>query len=880
MVRRIVLLVLLLLVVPAVVTAEDTVSVGVTPFAIHSQDRLEYLSQGIQEMIGNHLMQRGLIVSDQAAVAKALGRTSVSAMDEGSAKRIGQTLGVDYVVYGSLTKIGQTLSLDTRIVDSRGRKMTQSVFVQEEGLDNINAAAEKLAKEVTARVSSRQKIDQIQVEGNDRIETDAIRRVVESQEGDVYSEAVVAADLKRIYNMEYFDDVSVDVQDSPQGKIVKFLVQEKPVITSIEITGYRRLEKEDLMAVVGYSVYSIVNPRKIVESVENMKAAYREKGYYNAEIKYAIEPIEGKKVAVKYDIDEGDKIYIKAIEFTGNEAFSDRRLRREMETSQKNMLSWVLGTGVLKDDALKTDIKRVNAFYLNNGYLEAKVGDPEVKTEEGGLTITIPVSEGPQYRVGQLGLAGDLVVPEETIREELKLATGDIVNRQLVQEDVEKITALTADQGYAFAEVQPQLKQNVENNTVDITYHVAKKGLVTFERITVVGNDRTRDKVIRRELKVKEGELFSSEGLRVSNINLERLGYFAEVQIVQSQGTAEDKMNLDVKVKEQSTGAFSVGAGYSSYNSLFGTVSIRENNLFGTGRKLSIEATVGGRSDEYILGFTEPWLFDIPLSAGFDIFNRQIDYDEYERDSIGFDVRAGYPIMDFTTLSGRYMYEYIDVQDVSSDAAKAIKDIEGESDTSSLMASIRRDSRNKYFNPTKGSDNSFSVEYAGGPLGGSNAFTRMVASSGWLIPMPWEESAFLLKGKGGYLIQGPGDLPAYEKFYLGGINSVRGFGWSDISPRDPATGDKIGGERMAVFNVEFTFPLVKSAGVIGVVFFDQGNVWTEEQGYDLGDLKRSYGGGIRYNSPLGPLRIEYGQVLDPEEGDPTGQWEFSVGTFF
>ena len=880
MVRRIMLLVLLLLVVPAVTSAEVAVSVGVTPFAIHSQDRLEYLSQGIQEMIGNHLLQRGLVVADQATVAKALGRTSVAALDESSARRIGKTLGVDYVVYGSLTKIGQTLSLDTRIVDVRGGKTTQSVFVQEEGLDNLNAASEKLAKEVTLRVSSRQKIHQILVEGNDRIETDAIKRIIESQDGDVYSEATVAGDLKRIYNMEFFDDVQVDVQDSPEGKIVKFMVQEKPVITSIEISGNRRLEKEDLMGVVGYSVYSIVNPRKIVESVENMKTAYRDKGYYNAEIKYTIETIEGKKVAVKYDIDEGDKVYVDTIEFTGNEAFSDRKLRGEMETSQKNMLSWVLGTGVLNDETLKTDIKRVNAFYLNNGYLQAKVGDPDVKMGEDGLIITIPVVEGPQYTVGEISFAGDLVVPEETLRDGLQVAQGDVVNRKLVQEDVETITSLTADQGYAFAEVEPQLKPVPDTTNVDIVYQIEKKGLVTFERISVVGNDRTRDKVIRRELKVKEGELFSAEGLRVSNINLERLGYFEEVQIVQSQGSSDDKMNLEVKVKEQPTGAFSVGAGYSSYNSLFGMVSIRENNLFGTGRKLSLEATVGGSSNEYVLGFTEPWLFDIPLSAGIDIFNRQIEYDEYDRDSIGFALRAGYPLMDFTTVSGRYMYEYIDVRDVSRNAATVIKDIEGESDTSSLMAAIRRDSRNKYFNPTEGSDNSFSVEYAGGPLGGSNAFTRVIASSGWLIPMPWDESAFLFKAKGGYIAQGPGDLPAYEKFYLGGINSVRGFGWSDISPRDPATGDKIGGERMAVFNVEFTFPLVKSAGVIGVVFFDQGNVWTEDQGYDLGDLKRSYGAGIRYNSPLGPLRIEYGQVLDPEEDDPSGQWEFSVGTFF
>jgi outer membrane protein insertion porin family len=295
-----------------------------------------------------------------------------------------------------------------------------------------------------------------------------------------------------------------------------------------------------------------------------------------------------------------------------------------------------------------------------------------------------------------------------------------------------------------------------------------------------------------------------------------------------------------------------------------------------------LEATVGGSSDQVVLSYTEPYIFDTHLTGGFDIFYRTVDYDEYSKEGKGFYLRAGYLLSDFLRVTGRYRYEWVNIFDINDNAAEEIKDIEGKSTTSSVLGMISHDNRNKYFNPTEGSENWFSAESAGNILGGSNSFLKLQAETSWYFPNTlFDESAFHVRGKAGYVVKQPGgELPTYEKFYLGGLDSVRGFSYADISPVDSETGDAVGGEKMALFNLEFTFPILKNAGIIGIVFLDHGNVWRKSQHYDLSDLKRSYGAGIRWNSPMGPLRLEYGKVINPDDDDPDGQWEFSVGGTF
>ena len=424
--------------------------------------------------------------------------------------------------------------------------------------------------------------------------------------------------------------------------------------------------------------------------------------------------------------------------------------------------------------------------------------------------MTIPVEEGQQFKAGEVTFSGDMIVPEETVREQITIKTGEIFSKKVVREDIQKLVSLYADHGYAFASVSPMIDEKTDNLTVDIDYRIEKKDLVYFDRISIVGNTKTRDNVIRRELDVIEGDLFTAQGLRDSQNHLQRLGYFDEVNITNSQGSDDNTMDLRVDVKERPTGAFAVGAGYGSFNKLFATARISQNNLFGKGQKLSLQGTFGGATTDYTLSFTEPWLYDRPLAVGFDLYDRDTDYDAYDKHATGLVMRAGYPVFKDTRLTGSYKYEEIRISNITDNAATIIQEMKGDSTSSTLTSVLERDTRNNYFNPTEGSDNVFSVEYAGGILGGTNYYTRYVVDSGWYFPMPMKEHAFFVRGKAGLVTKREGgDLPAYEKFYLGGINSLRGYEWSSVSPKDPATGTQSAAKKCCFLILNMSFPWLK-----------------------------------------------------------------------
>ena len=334
---------------------------------------------------------------------------------------------------------------------------------------------------------------------------------------------------------------------------------------------------------------------------------------------------------------------------------------------------------------------------------------------------------------------------------------------------------------------------------------------------------------------------------------------------------------LKIGLTEKPTGTFSFGGGYSSTENLFAMASITQRNLFGLGQVLQLKAEIGGSSTRFTTSFTEPWLFDIPLSAGFDLYNWNRDYDTYDKDSLGGAVRFGYPVFDYTRLYLTYRYDVGDIKNITEDAAKEVKELEGENITSSIAATLRYDSRDKVFSPTEGGSHSFSIEYAG--IGGDIAFTKYTGELGQYFPLFWGTVGFL-HAKGGYVRENSGGiLPDYEKFYMGGINSLRGFDWRDISLRDEDD-IRVGGYKYVQFNVEYLFPLIKEAGITGVLFFDTGNVFGKSEDIQWDELRESAGAGIRWYSPMGPIRIEYGFILDRLENEDNGRWEFAMGNTF
>jgi len=561
--------------------------------------------------------------------------------------------------------------------------------------------------------------------------------------------------IDSIYQMGFFEDVQIDTEDCPGGKSVTFKVSEKPSIGKITLLGTKKIDQKDLMDVLGIKKYSIIDMKAIKDSIERLKDHYHQKGYYHVEIKESLKDLPNNEVALIYNIKEGDKAYIREIIFEGNVAFDDDDLKDLMETTEKGFFSFLTESGNLDKKKLEGDVFKIKSFYQNNGYIKARVGEPDISyKKDEGLIITITINEGPQYAIGKVMLEGDLIKDMHELYQSLKITKEKVYNREVIRSDTLSLSEIYSDEGYAFVDVSPDIKEDDKEHKVDITYKIFKGKKVRFKRIAITGNDRTRDKVIRRELKVIEGGYFSGEKLKRSTQNLYRLGFFEEVKVNTKKGNSDEEMILDIHVKERPTGMFSFGIGYSSAEHTIGTLQVSQNNLFGRGQSLAAKASLSNKAARYTLSFTEPWLFDKPLSAGIDLYNWEYEYDEYTKDSTGGRLKFGFPLgLDFIHMM---MLRYdAEIRDVLETSSQIIKDMIGRSVTSSLTLGVSRDSRDRRFNARKGSVNSFTVEYAGGFLGGDNYFTKYRARSAWFFPFFWD-TAFSMQGKWGYIDQRPG----------------------------------------------------------------------------------------------------------------------------
>ena len=524
------------------------------------------------------------------------------------------------------------------------------------------------------------------------------------------------------------------------------------------------------------------------------------------------------------------------------------------------------------------------AYYHINGFIHAKVGDPVVDFEDQWIYITFKIEEGERFKVGTIDMEGDLILPKASLMPGLKIAMEPFFNRETVRTDIVGLTDLYANAGYAYADISPLTRENPATHLVDITYTIAKRDRVFFENIDISGNTRTRDKVIRRELRIDERELYSGSRLKRSVRNLNRLDFFEDVKVDTPKGSADNKMNVNVEVVEKPTGTFTFGAGYSTVDDVFVTGSVSQRNLFGKGQILKLSGQIGGSSDLYNLSFTEPWMFDIPLSGTINIYRTGREYDTYDKTSTGGAMGISYPVYDFTRASLSYRYDNTNITEITEDASDNIKELEGNNATSAITTGIKYDSRDRAFNTTQGQDHSLTYTFAG--LGGDIGFNKIIGELGWHIPV-YKGLVTFLHGKSGWVREIEGyTLPDYEKFYLGGLNSVRGFGFQDINIKGVNSEGEVteeGGEKFVQFNFELTYPLFKDLGIVGVVFYDTGNVFGPDDPIDFGTLRQAAGYGIRWYSPIGPIRIEGGHILDPDEenGEDSGvNWEFSMGGAF
>lgn len=863
----------------AVWAQDQAPRVAVMPFLVHGPQGQPNVAKTLQEVLTRQLGEFGLRTVEPAAVNAAAAGAAVKTEEQ--ARTVGRKVTADYALFGSFSQIGNTISIDAKLVHVTGAKKTEALFGEERGVENIASAADRVSKEAAALLLEKAIVADIQVRGNERIEAAAIKLNVKSKPGEILSPAQAREDIRSIYKMGYFEKVDMEVTDTPKGKILTFVVQENPTIQEVNIKGNKKIKEKDILAAISTKPYTVLEKSNLNEDVQKILKLYQQKGYFGAQVTTDITyPRDPRKAVLTFNINEGGRVYIKSITFSGNNHFSDRKLRGVMQTKEKSMLlSWFTDRGILQKDIVDTDADRISVYYHDRGFMDAKVGTPEITRKEDGIYIVIPIQEGERYKVKNVVIAGDLLENNDKLLAGLRVKPTEYFSREKLREDVQDLTKVYMDLGYAYVDVNPNVQQNPAQHDTDVTYEVARGNKVKIGTISISGNTKTRDKVIRREIKLAEGDTFSSSKLDMSMTNLRKLDFFENVEMVPSEGKTPETMDIDVAIKEKFTGSVSVGGGYSSDDGAFVTGEVVQRNLFGRGQYLGIKGYLGEKAQRYILSFTEPYLFDMPMHAGFDIYNWVRTYSDFSEDSIGTRLRGGYSFGNYSTLSAYYTFQNSRIYDLSDNASTYLESQAGRSNLSAVTTMLERDSTDHPFLPTRGSINLGSVMFASPGIGSDSEFVKSEIKSGWYIPLFWKLTGFI-KGSAGWINQSNSrPAPLYERFFLGGINSLRAFNWGDVGPTDDQ-GNVIGGTTYGLANVELLFPIAEKLGMRGVFFFDTGNAFLGDNPFQFDEYKLDAGAGIRWNSPLGPLRIEWAYNLDRQSGEPSNKFQFSAGAFF
>ncbi len=767
-------------------------------------------------------------------------------------------------------------------------------------------------------------VREIKVAGNRRVEPETVRSYLEFSVGSGYDAGKVDRSIKKLFATGLFSDVKID----REGATVLVTVVENPIINQVAFEGNSEVDTPTLTAEVQLKPRTVFTRSKAQSDVQRILDVYRRQGRFAASVQPKLIELEQNRVNVVYEITEGGATKVKGISFVGNRAFSDQQLRDIVSTTQTGWFDFLKGTSVYDPDRVSLDRELLRQYYLKNGYADVNVvaGNAELAPDGGGFFITYTIEEGTPYKFGAVTIESALPnVRTNALNAEILTVSGDVYNASLMDKTVEKLTLGVAEQGFAFARVRPRAQPNAAERTIAITYQVDEGPRVYIDRIDIVGNSRTKDHVIRREFRLVEGDAYNPLLVDRAKKRLQGLGLFKTVEVKRTPGTAADRVALAVEVVEQSTGELSFGAGYSTSEGVIGDVSITERNLLGNGQFLRLK--VGGSLDraQVDLSFTEPRFLDQNLSAGFDLFYKQVDQTSssgFKNKTAGGSLRLGFPISENLWMQTSYTLAQNSIFDVTDTASIGILEAGlrngGESLTSSIGTSLTYDARNHPKNPTRGYFFQVAGDFAG--VGGDVQYVRVTGEGRAYYPLT-EKITLVGRLTGGH-IEGWGtdDVLLTDLFFRGG-ETIRGFNKSGYGPRDTATGDALGGKTFWAANAEvrFPFPLIPDElGMSGAVFADAGSLFgstdsinslsktcgikaTDNAGAGIGggtilgakgvgrgglclkdeaSIRASVGASLIWNSPVGPLRLDFAQALLKESYDKDQFFRFGASTKF
>jgi len=734
-------------------------------------------------------------------------------------------------------------------------------------------------------------VKDIRVEGIQRTEAGTVFSYLPVKVGDVMTDEKTAAAIKALYATGFFKDVRLEARDG----VVIITVEERPSIAKITFNGIKEFPEEDLktgLKQTGLAEGRVLDRALLDKAEQELQRQYFNRGKYAVEIKSTLTPLERNRVAVQFDVVEGDSAKIQQINIVGNQAFNEKELLKQFSSTTPGWLTWYTKSDQYSKSRLGGDIEALRSFYLNRGYLEFNVDSTQVSIspDKQGIYITVNITEGPQYKVSDVKLAGQMLVPEAELQQLVTIKAGEVFVRDRLTETTKKIGDRLGNDGYAFANVNAVPELDKEKSTVAFTLFIDPGRRVYVNRVNVAGNTKTRDEVVRREIRQMEGAYYDAQKINRSRERLNRLGFFNEVNI-ETPGVAgtTDQVDVNVSVSEKSTGNVMLGAGFSSAEGFVLSGSVSQSNLFGTGNRLSAQINTGDVNTVYSLSFTNPYYTLDGISLGYDLYRRDVDSSSiddagyFENSTYGVGLRFGLPVneRDFISLGVSYEQNSVKVDTTSPDQwQQFVEDFGEDNDTLRLDGSWSRDTRDNILFTTRGMMQRISAEI-GTPLG-SLEYYKISLQHQQYFPMG-RDFSLMLNGELGYgdgLSDKP--LPFFKNFYAGGTSSVRGFKTATLGPKD-AQGDALGGNKRVVGNVELFFPIPgfkDDQSLRMSAFVDGGAAFGEDEDFAFDGLRFSTGVAVLWVSPLGPLKFSLAQPLVEKDGDETEVFQFTFGNTF
>jgi outer membrane protein insertion porin family len=773
----------------------------------------------------------------------------------------------------------------------------------------------------------------IRVAGNRRITSEDILAYLTEKPAQNFSPEALSKDVRELWNSGFFDDIEVDLERDTAGVALRFLVRERPNISEIEFEGNSEIDTDDLVEAIELKSNTIISYPAIQRSIQKIRDKYAEQGYFLAEATDEVLPLKNNEVKIKFKVVEHTRVSVRRVTFIGNDSVSDDELRAVMFTGNPGFFAFGSG-GPFRQDAFERDMAVISALYYDRGYLQVAINTPRVMLtpDRNGVELSVTIEEGPRYKIRRFrvferdseGKELEPIGGRRKLRSLIRAESGDYFNRAQLLEDLQAVRTLYRDEGFANVLADPETTLDPTSKEVDVVVPILRGPVVHFGRIEVQGNTKTRDKVIRRELEITEGDKFSESGLERSRRRVTALGYFERVDIT-TQDEGNDKLTVMIEVAEKPTGTFQVGAGFSSIENFIATAQIQQANLFGNGQSLSLNAQLSGIRTLINVRYFEPYLLDSSVQFTVDLFEQLRIYNDFSQGTRGGALTFGYPLID-PELSASLTYT-LQRDTVSTDTSSTflqggsslsafnrlpLANLFNDGITSSFRPALTWDTRDNRLFPTSGVYLRASTEIAISQFGSTNEFLRNRFTGRFYYPLG---AGFVLKlntEAGLVTSPSPDGVPIFARFFLGGIVDVRGFRFRSLGPRAPLTestdpnslpivnGANIGGNLMYYQNLEVEFPILEDVGIRGVVFTDAGNAWNLEGVYcqagarpaydelnpcfdfpnDILNMRTSWGFGLRWFSPLGPLRFEYGFPFKPLPFEEKRRFEFTIGNFF